>query len=96
MGAPSGSQCPWHPQHRGQDAQGDISGKTAAVDRTVLPPDLPVVPELLGGAVAQCGSTSKIPPARPPPSTGTEGNMLLNTLQGEKKIAKSTNGFKAV
>lgn len=36
----------------------------------------------------KCGSTSKISPARPPPSTGTEGNTLLNALKEKKKCQK--------
>lgn len=44
----------WEPSTEGgQDAQGDISGKTPAVHGTALPLDLPVVPELLEGTMAQ-------------------------------------------
>lgn len=37
----------------GPGCQGDVSGKPPAVHRTVLPLDLPVVPELLEGTIVQ-------------------------------------------
>lgn len=49
LNAPGSEPC----SARGWDAQGDISGKTPAVHRKLLPIDLPVVPELLEGTVAQ-------------------------------------------
>lgn len=80
----------WEPSTAwGQDAQGDISGKTPAVDRIALPLELPVVPELLEGTMAQMWEHIQDLTSQAPSLYRHRREHVVEHIKRKKKLLKA-------